>query len=152
MLTLWDFCLLFECSSKKMLPRESDQAMCFRHDWPFHHRSQHGVWCLGHQHRSRHVFSASFCVALSRCPVGRGARGALVTSEELSNMLWGLARLTEQMKRPLKEASQLAQAVMKESTARLSSFSSWDLDCAEGTVLRSRKLNGRYGRTTSDRR
>eukprot|EP00913_Durusdinium_trenchii_P018444 g17327.t1 len=103
--------------------RESDQAMCFRHDWPFHHRSQHGVWCLGHQHRSRHVFSASFCVALSRCPVGRGARGALVTSEELSNMLWGLARLTEQMKRPLKEASQLAQAVMKESTARLSSFS-----------------------------
>lgn len=43
--------------------------------------------------------------------------------QELSNMLWGLARITDSAKRQLTYAADLAYAVMREGTVRLASFS-----------------------------
>ena len=43
--------------------------------------------------------------------------------QELSNMLWGLARITDSAKRQLTDAAVLAHAVMREGTVRLASFS-----------------------------
>lgn len=43
--------------------------------------------------------------------------------QELSNMLWGLARITDSAKRQVTDAAVLAHAVMREGTARLVSFS-----------------------------